>query len=844
MVSRKAVQLALFSACVAFHAQAQLPPLSKDKIDFSRDIEPLFRARCSTCHGAQQQMSNLRLDQKSSAMRVLNPGHSAESRLIRMVAGLDPKIVMPPVGARLTPAEIGKLRAWIDQGAMWPEQAEKMPHWSFIKPQRPAVPGVQNRAWSRNPIDNFILARLEAEGLAPAPEAAKTTLIRRASLDLTGLPPTPQEVHEFLNDNRPDAYERMVDRLMASPHYGEKWARHWLDIARYADSDGYEKDTARPWSWRYRQWVIEALNADMPFDEFTIEQIAGDLLLQATVEQRIATGFHRNTLTNREGGTDPEQFRDEQVIDRTNTIGITWLGLTVGCAQCHTHKYDPISHQDYYRLFAFLNTAEEINIDAPLPGELGPYLRAVGEYELKRRELFEQYKVPELEREYEEKMRYAEANPGKSPEWDFAHQAFRIILDNGLKILHTDPAKRTKRQQDAITDYFIRSGRNLLAKEHPDINLKELPDKLKALTDKLPPFTQAPVIQENDRPPKTYIHLRGDWREHGPEVEPGTLSFLPPLPAGAKPTRLTLARWLVGRDNPLTTRVTVNRLWQEIFGRGIVRTSEDFGTMGEKPTHPELLDWLATEFMERGWSMKQMMRLMVTSATYRQSSKARPELISKDPDNSLLARQSRLRLPAELIRDEALAASGLLNETIGGKSVRPPQPAGVSELSYSNSVKWNESQGADRYRRGLYIHFQRTAPYPMLVNFDAPNSNLSCSRRQRSDTPLQALDLLNDVVFFEAAQSLAYRIVRESPAGFRDRLTYAYELALARPPASKEAERMAKYFDQQMGALAADAKQAGQLFPTPVEGVQPAEAAAWVGVSRILLNLDEFITRE
>jgi hypothetical protein len=351
-------------------------------------------------------------------------------------------------------------------------------------------------------------------------------------------------------------------------------------------------------------------------------------------------------------------------------------------------------------------------------------------------------------------------------------------------------------------------------------------------------------MQENDEPPKTYIHMRGDWQDHGPEVQPATPAFLPPLPPGEKPTRLALARWLISRDNPLTARVTVNRFWQEIFGRGLVRTSEDFGTVGEKPSHPELLDWLAVEFMDSGWDMKHMIRLMVTSATYRQSSKTRPELTTRDPENVLLARQSRLRLPAELVRDEALAASGLLNTAVGGKSVRPPQPVGVAELSYNKSGKWTESTGPDRYRRGLYIHFQRTAPYPQLINFDAPNGNLSCSRRQRSDTPLQALNLLDDVVFFEAAQALAYRLVREAPHDFRGRLNYAYELALARPPAASETERLARYFDKEVTSFNRDPKDATTIFPTPVEGVNPAEAAAWVGVSRVLLNLDEFITRE
>ena len=828
--------------------------------DFARDIQPIFQQRCIVCHGPRQQMSGLRLDQKDAALKggysgaVIQPRNSAGSRLIRLVSGLESKIVMPPIGPRLTDAEIGLLRAWIDAGAPWPAAAasanatppaSKSSHWAFQKPQRPDVPAVRGRAWVRNPVDAFVLAKLESEGIAPSAEANKSTLIRRLSLDLIGLPPTPGEVQQFLEDNRPDAYERVVDRLLDSPHYGEKWARHWLDLARYADSDGYEKDNSRPWAWRYRQWVIDAMNRDMPFDEFTIEQIAGDLLPHSTTDQKVATGFHRNTLTNREAGTDTEQFRDEQVIDRTNTIGTAWLGLTVGCAQCHDHKYDPISQKEYYQLFAFLNTAEEVNIDAPMPGELGPYLEARPAYEKKLTELMAQYKAPELQADFEQKLRFAAANPGKHADWDFAYNGFHVMVDNGAKILALGPGQRTRRQQDTLTRYFINHYDGLVTKERwKEIQFEELQGKLKELDATLPPLSQAPAVAENDAPPKTYIHIRGDYRQKGIEVQPGTPAGLPPLPAGPQLPRLRLARWLVSRDNPLTARVTVNRMWQELFGRGLVRTSEDFGAQGERPSHPAMLDWLAVEFMDRGWSMKQMVRLLVTSAAYRQSSLARPELKERDPENALLARQSRLRLPAELIRDEALAAGGLLNPAIGGKSVRPPQPKGVSELSYGNSVKWPESQGPDRYRRGLYIHFQRTTPYPMLMNFDAPNSNLTCSRRQRSNTPLQALNLLNDPVFFEAAQSMAFRLVREAPGDFRDRLSYAFELALAREPNSRESERLAKYFDAEVSELQKDPETAQALFPNRFEGVQPVEAAAWVGVARVILNLDEFINRE
>jgi hypothetical protein len=821
--------------CLA--ATAQTPP------DYARDIEPLLAKRCYMCHGPQLQMSGLRLDRKDSAARVIQPGHSAESRLIRTVSG-EEKEVMPPMGDRLTPAQVSMLRAWIDAGAPWPAGAQSAVHWSFQKVKRPEVPA-KDAAWPRNPIDNFVLAKLDAEGIKPSGEAARTTLLRRVSLDLIGLPPTPEELDAFLRDTRPDAYERAVDRLLDSPHYGEKWARYWLDLARYADSDGYEKDRSRPWAWRWRQWVIDAFNRDLPYDRFTIEQLAGDLLPDKTTETLVATGFSRNTLTNREGGTDPEQFRDEQVLDRAATLGTVWLGLTVGCAQCHNHKYDPIGQKEFYQLTAFFNTQEEVNVPAPLQGETGPYLRSRADYDQRRQALLMASHVPENQADWEDKLRYAALHPGEHDDWTFAYGEFTHNVDSARKVLFKPWVDRSEVQQNQMTDYFLGSCGNLYPKQHcTDLKVGEVRKKLDDWRAAMPPYAYAPVLLENDTPPKTYIHVKGDWREHGEEVNPDTLAVLPPLPAGAPHDRLTLAKWLVSSDNPLTARVAVNRLWQELFGRGIVKTSEDFGTQGDAPTHPELLDWLASEYMARGWSTKQMIRLMVTSATYRQSSHARPELESRDPDNTLLARQSRVRLTAELVRDEALFASGLLDLRIGGPSVRPAQPKGVAELSYAGSVKWVESSGADRYRRGLYIHFQRTTPYPQLMNFDAPNANLACTRRERTNTPLQALNLLNDPVFVEAAQGLAFRVMREASGGFRDRLNFAMRAAVGREASSREAERLGKYYDDSLRTLRGDSNTIEALFPNRIEGVPQAEAAAWVELSRVILNLDEFITRE
>jgi hypothetical protein len=830
---------------VALCAYGQSAP-----VDFQKQVEPILKTRCRMCHGAQQQLSGLRLDDSASAMKggysgpVIIPGKAAESRLIHAISGTGKAPAMPPGGARLSAEQIAILRTWIDQGAKWPATANapatavrKPAHWSFIAPKRVNPPAVKDATRVKNPIDAFVLARLEKEGLTASPEADRPTLIRRASLDLTGMPPEPDEVDAFVNDPRADAYERMVDRLLASPHYGERWARHWLDLARYADSDGYEKDLPRPHAWRYRHWLIEALNQDLPFDQFTIQTIAGDLLPGSTSGQKIATGFHRNTLTNREGGTNPEQFRFEQVLDRTSTLGTVWLGLTVGCAQCHDHKYDPISQKDFYSLFAYFNKADEYFIDAPLPGEQGPYLAALPRYRKEREALFAEFQVTERQAAWEARMSEAVANPGKSFEWDFALNVLRVLGDRSDRMLELGPSHRTEKQNEEITRHFIQYFQTAYGKERAkELKWSDLQDRLKKLDEQLPWYSQAPVLLASIDPRNTHIAIRGDWREPGIAVTPSTPASLHP---GKGADRLALAQWLVSPDNPLTARVTVNRFWNEFFGRGIVRTTEDFGKQGEAPSHPELLDWLAIEFIERGWSMKQMHRLIVTSATYRQSSKQRAEVETKDPANVLLARQNRLRVPAEFLRDSALSASGLLNTSIGGKSIRPPQPEGVAALGYANSVKWEETKGPERYRRGLYIHFQRTTPYPMLMNFDSPDSTLACTRRQRSNTPLQALNLLNDPVFFEAAQALADRLLRERE-GTTARLDYAFRLVLARPATPNEKDRLSAYLETQKQIFDRDRESAALVSPLRPD----PEPAAWVALSRVLLNLDEFMNRE
>lgn len=753
-------------------------------------------------------MNGLRLDSRAGALQggysgpAIIAGKSAESRIFERLLTDKSTFVMPPAGPRLTSEEVATLKTWIDAGVKFPSAGvvnstpKKSSHWSFQPIAKPAAPA------NAHPVDYFVRARLEREKLAPAPEADSMTLFRRLSLDLRGLPPSRDEMAEYRKNPN---YEAWVDRFLASPQYGERWARPWLDLARYADSDGFEKDLPRPWAWRYRHWVINALNANMPFDQFTIEQIAGDLLPNATTEQRVATGFHRMTLYNREAGVSRAEDRFDRTINRVNTISTTWLGLTAGCAQCHDHKYDPISQREFYQLYAFLNSAVEEDIDAPIPGELGPWLAAKPDYDRKRAALLADNGIAPLQAEFESKMRRAIEHPGENVEWDFWITSCTAMVENCQKLFLLGPEKRNERQNAIVTDYFLDNrGPDLPRNKELADKVRKVRDEMNALKAKLPRYTQAYVITEDKEAGPTHIAVRGDYKRPGVRVEPLPIAVAGEYSQGGDPPRLAFAKWLVSKSNPLTARVIVNRAWQEFFGRGLVKTSEDFGTQGDKPTHPELLDYLANDFRENGWNVKRMHRLIVTSATYKQSSDARPELKDRDPENALLARQTRLRLPAEHIRDAALQAAGLLTPTVGGPSIRPPQPASVTSLGYGGR-KWEESTGSDRYRRGLYVHFQRTTPHPQLMNFDAPQGDVACSRRRNSNTALQALNLMNDPVFFEAAQALAWHIEREG-------LNAAAERTLTRLPDDAERARLAK--------------------------LDPITAA------RVLLNLDEFMTRE
>lgn len=1075
---------------------SQTEPPAKP-VDFDREVRPILSDTCFACHGPdeKQRMANLRLDETESLFtdrggyKIIVPGNSAESRLYQKVSSKDPAVKMPPVFSdrKLTDAQIDLIKRWIDQGAKWET------HWAWRAPKRPETPQVQDKSWPHNAIDNFVLARLEREGLKPSPEADKATLLRRVSFDLTGLPPTPAELDSFLADKSPDAYEKRVDQLLASPHYGERMAMPWLDIARYADTHGYHIDSLRE-MWRWRDWVINAYNQNMPYDRFTIEQIAGDLLPNATVEDRIATGFNRNHMIDFEGGAVPQEYHVEYVVDRVSTTGTAWLGITIGCARCHDHKYDPIKQKDFYRFFAFFNTVPERGLDG-ITGNAAPVMQLPSpDQKSKLADLDDQIaktlaELPEKEMvakenqwrenrlntipgppdkglvahyEFEGNLRdtsghgldakaargdvvYQDGSVGKSAEFsgetqvDFAtagdfdrNQAFALAFftrpegtksldllqkhdaspnwrgyeisigdtafdgpqqprlrifvrlanrwpDNAIEVrtkdrvvlrpsrhlvvnydgsgkaaglslffdgkpLETEVVKdhlngsiRTEAPLSAgnsklglpfkgqfddmrIYDHELAAdeaknlavylpARTLLAdlqgkpvqeisvlqpekppaeadigmldkaptkeedaanelKEHqarlnqfyleyeaPE-NDRKLYDQLKDLRgqrEKLEasiPTTM--VMAEMSKPRDTFILGRGQYDNLQDKVTPGVPSFLPPLPASAPPNRLTLAKWIVDPKNPLTARVAVNRYWQEYFGVGLVKTSEDFGSQGEPPSNPELLDWLATEFIRTGWDIKAMQRLIVTSATYRQSSKAPRELVERDPENRLLARGPRVRLSAEEIRDNALDLSGLLSDKIGGPSVYPYQPKGIwEEMAFGEGFTaqtYVESKGADLYRRSMYTLWKRTVPPPALTTFDAPDREKCTARRTPTNTPLQALVLLNDPTYVEAARALAERMMKQGGASPADRVNFAFRMATARMPSDAERNVLVGSYKDQLQDFRSHGDDAAKLLAVGASKYDPkldrTELAAWTTVASMILNLDETITKE
>jgi mono/diheme cytochrome c family protein len=798
-------------------------PRSSTEVDYAKQVKPLLTSHCVGCHGAAKPRAGLRLDTAAAALKggkngpVIVPGHGEESPLILALQGEGSGERMPLNRPALSEADIALLQHWIDQGAKgmageWPGVPPAVVHWAFMPPRRPVPPEVRTEGWIRNPIDRFVLARLEKAGLSPSPEAEDTTLLRRANLDLIGLPPPPAEVVAFRSDRSPDRYERAVDRLMASAHFGERWARPWLDQARYADSNGYSIDAPRS-IWKFRDWVIAAFNGDMPFDRFVIDQIAGDLRPGATLAQRIATGFHRNTPINQEGGIDLEQFRVESIVDRVNTSGTVFLGLTVGCAQCHDHKYDPIRQRDYYQLFAFFNNVDEPELEITTPAE-----------QARRREI--QQKIDRFHRELA--ARYADLDERERRWEESLSPAFKANAEIEAKLTFDVPRdKRTTVQRRLLAELMVAGDPAFRAERAVLKGLRAAEPK---------PVTTMVVRERSGSPRESFVHVGGDFTRKGDRVEPGVPAVLPPLESdspGHRADRMDLARWLVDRRNPLTARVVVNRIWQAYFGRGLVETDNDFGTQGSPPSHPELLDWLACELMDRGWSLKAIHRLILESATYRQASRVRDECRAVDPDNRLLWRQARLRLDAELIRDAALASSGLLTRRIGGPSVFPPQPEGVMDLGQMRRP-WRADSGPSRYRRGLYTYFWRATPYAFLTAFDAPGGVQACTRRMRSNTPLQALTLLNDPAFIEIARGLATRILSDLPPAASDseRIDHAFLICLGRRPSDRERRTLEDFLQAER------AKEPERVIS------QSSAPAEWIGIARILLNLDEFVTRE
>jgi hypothetical protein len=1038
----------LLPAAVLLLPLAAGPLAAADKTaDFEHDVLPLFKAHCYKCHDGRKQTASLRLDVRARALRggesgkpAVVPRDPGKSELIRRVTSADEVEAMPPGKKRLSADELKVLRGWVAAGATWPDalsgESAGGRDWAYRPPERPALPEVKQGGWARNPIDLFVLARLEKEGLKPSPEADCVTLLRRLSLDLVGLPPTPAEVDSFVADKSSDAYEKAVDRLLGSPHYGERWGRHWLDAARYADSDGFEKDKSRQ-VYFYRDWVINALNRDLPYNQFVIEQVAGDLLPGATQDQVVATGYLRNSMINEEGGIDPEQFRMEAMFDRMDAIGKGVLGLTIQCAQCHDHKFDPIAQADYYRMFAFLNDSYEANVAVYSPEE-----------QRKRADIFRQ--IHEIETDlrhrhadWREKMHAWEKTvSGNQPEWTVVRPEVDPESDGGQKYLSQEdgsflclgyaPTQHTGKMEvrtdlkgitavrmellndpnlplggpgrsikgaGALTEFRVEAApadhpnkkvKIKFVKATADVNppqtpldpifddksgkkrvtgpvsyaidgkketawttdagpgrrnqprkavflaekpfgfpkgtvltfyvqqdhggwnsddnqnynlgrfrlslttrpgaeadplpakVRELlavpPDKrtpaqegavfsywrttvpewkdanerIEALWKQHPEGTSQLVLQRQAKPRTTHMLKRGDFLKPGNAVTPGVPGSLHQLPPDAPRDRLAFARWLVDRRSPTTARSLVNRVWQAYFGVGLVSTSEDLGVQSEAPSHPELLDWLAVEFMDQGWGLKRLHRLIVTSATYRQSSRVTPELYSRDPYNRLLVRGPRFRVEAEVVRDVALAASGLLNPKVGGRSVFPPLPGFLVQPPASYGPKiWPEEKGADRYRRGLYTFRYRSIPYPVLESFDAPNGDFACVRRARSNTPLQALMTLNEPVFLECARALALRTLSEGGKDDAGRVAYAFRRCLSRAPTAEESAELLALLRKEEQRYAAPSAKPWDVAaddpgkpPALPDGVKPPQAAAWTVVARVLLNLDETITKE
>ncbi len=812
-------------------AKAAEEPPTGEPVDFDRVIRPILSDTCFQCHGpdANARVADLRLDRREGLFRiqdgvaVVQPGDLRASELIQRVTSDDPDVRMPPPESKrqLSASQIASLKSWVAAGAPWGQ------HWSFQPPRRGQPPAVKDASWPRNPIDRFILARLEQEGLSPSPEASREQLIRRVSLDLTGLPPTPQEVDAFLADDSPGAYEKVVDRLLASPRYGERMVWPWLDAARYADSNGYQADPERT-MWPWRDWVIQALNDNKPFDEFTIEQLAGDLLPQPNRQQLVATGFNRNHMFNGEGGRIAEETRVENVFDRTETTATIWLGLTMTCARCHDHKYDPISQKDYYRLYAYFNNNEYTWRYGT--GQLPPVIAApTADQQAELDRLAGQVGRLSVQISAREQRLFP---AGGDPVVELSQKVLSIVKrppqQRGAKALH----QLAQATRDAAPQY------GELLNE-----LKQTIEQRDRLTKQLP---KVMVMKELAQGRKAFVLEKGTYNKPTQErVDPGTPAFLPRPSQDAPKNRLGLARWLVSRDHPLTARVTVNRCWQLFFGRGLVKTTEDFGSQGVRPSHPKLLDWLATELMRTGWDVKALHRLIVTSGTYRQDSRISPELREKDPENRLLGRGPRRRLPSWMIRDQALFASGLLVEQVGGPPVKPYQPAGIWAEATFGKKRYSQDHGDNLYRRSVYIFWRRIVGPTMF--FDTANRQTCTVKVATTNTPLHALVTLNDVTFVEAARALAQQVMLAKSLP-QERLRLGFRRLLVRQPRPEEMTILTNRLEKLRAQFAHDPQAAKQLLAVGEsprdESVNAVEHAAYTGVCMLLLNLDETLTKQ
>ena len=822
-------------AIQAMHASARAQTGS---IDFRRDILPILSENCFHCHGpdAKTREADLRLDTRDGILgkrddqaAVVVAGKPNASTLLQRMTSPDPDERMPPADSnrKLTAQQIALFKNWIEQGANWAG------HWAYERPVHHELPKVKHKGWLKNGIDAFILSRLEREGLSPSAEADKVTLIRRVTLDLTGLPPTPEEVDAFFADQSAGAYEKLVDRLLKSTRYGERMVWDWLDAARYADSNGYQGDPERT-MWPWRDWVISAMNSNLPFDQFTIEQLAGDLLPNATLAQKIATGFNRNHMHNGEGGRIPEETRVENVIDRVETTATVWLGVTMTCARCHDHKYDPITQQDYYSLYDFFNNTSEKGNGRS--GQNAPAITFTPEADKKRlADLAPQIvklTVPVVEAE-----KQLQSKPVAAPK---PGQNAVFVSKEVIAALKVPPANRNKDRHQKIYDHFKSTDAKYAALLKP---LLDAVAKRESINRSLP---RVMVMDTLAKPRETFILEKGAYNKPLGKVSANVPASLIPLPANAVRNRLSLAQWMVSKDNPLPARVTVNKYWQLFFGTGLVTTPEDFGSQGKPPTHPKLLDWLSTEFQNSGWDVKRLHKLIVMSATYRQSSKVTPELIQRDPTNSLLARGPRFRMPSWMLRDQALFVSGLLVEKVGGPSVKPYQPTGVWAEATFGKKKYVQDRGEKLYRRSVYTFWRRIVG--PTIFFDVANRQVCSVKVARTNTPLHALATLNDVTYVEASRALAQRVMLETGKSAQQKIERAFRLVTSRKPTAVETKILRSRLKTLKTQFAADTAAATELLKAGEsprdEKLNPIEHAAFTTLCSLILNLDETLTKQ